>query len=47
MTFQPASLVVGLTLSIVGIAVCLVLIFWNRVRRGGKRLDQSGKAGYD
>ena len=47
MTFQPASLVVGLTLSLVGIAACLLLIFWDRVRRAGKGLDRSGKAGYD
>jgi hypothetical protein len=42
MTFQPASLMVGLTLSLVGIAACLLFMFWNRVRRAGKGQDRSG-----
>jgi len=47
MTFQPVSLRIGLTLSMMGVTACLLLMIWSRVRVVGKRLDHSRKVQYD
>lgn len=47
MTFQPVLLWVGLILSIMGVAACLLLMIWSRVQLIGKGLDRSSKVRHD